>query len=197
MRADIQSCLLAVFLAAGLSGFLMPAALGQDDSPSADALIPEMEQIFSDMRGMVEHTNTVLGHAVEIQESEGGDLTIVRAAAILHDIGMPRAREVHGSTSGRYQEIEGPPVAREILTRHHFASDQIDHVCGIVANHHSDRDPEIVETLEFKILWDADWLVNFRGRYRNATAEKKAAAIEEIFKTGKGRELAQDLYLGG
>ncbi|MFC1545527.1 HD domain-containing protein [Gemmatimonadota bacterium] len=196
MQSNILFCFLVISTFTGAFGLVLTDALGQEAQPSADTLIPEMEQVFTEMKSMIEHTNTVLGHAVEIQKGEGGDLTIVKAAAILHDIGMPRAREVHGSTSGRFQEIEGPTVAREILTRHRFHTDQIDHICGLIANHHSDRDPEIVDTLEFHVLWDADWLVNFRGRYRNATDEEKAAAIEEIFKTKRGKELAREMYLG-
>jgi len=162
-----------------------------------EALIPEMERVFSETRGMVQHTQRVLSYALDIQGVEGGDLAVVKASAILHDIGIPRAREIHGSSSGRFQEMEGPPIAREILARHRFPPDFIHHVCGIVANHHSDADPEIVSTLEFKILWDADWLVNFPGRHRNAGEEEKALAIEEIFKTGRGRELARGMFLGG
>jgi HD superfamily phosphodiesterase len=162
---------------------------------AADHLIPEMEKVFADIPRMIEHTNTVLGHALDIQEQEGGNIAIVRAAAILHDVGIPRAREVHGSSSGRYQEIEGPPIAREILSRLGYQPQQIDHICGIVANHHSDTDPAIVNTVEFKILWDADWLVNFPGRHREASQEQKAAAIDEIFKTTRGRELAREMFL--
>jgi HD superfamily phosphodiesterase len=154
-----------------------------------------MESVFSDTQGMILHTRTVLGHAEAIQGEEGGNLVIVRASAILHDIGIPRAQEVHGSSSGEYQEMEGPPIARELLTKHGFGKTQIDHIAGIVANHHSDADPEIVTTLEFHILWDADWLVNFPRRYREATREEKAAAIDSIFKTGKGRALAQEMFL--
>ena len=164
-------------------------------SDGADALIPEMEGVFADIPGMIDHTHTVLGHALEIHRQEGGTLTIIKASAILHDIGIPRAREVHGSSSGQYQEIEGPPIAREILARHRFPPDQIDHICGIVANHHSDKDPPIVTTLEFKILWDADWLVNFPRRHRDASAEEKAVAIEEIFKTESGKQLAREMFL--
>ena len=71
----------------------------------------------------------------------------------------------------------------------------VDHVSGIVANHHSDQDPEIVDTIEFMILWDADWLVNFPGRHRRSPSHEKEAAIEEIFKTRKGKMLARQLFL--
>lgn len=82
-----------------------------------------------------------------------------------------------------------------ILTKHRFPPDQVDHICGIVASHHSDADPEIVTTLEFKILWDADWLVNFPGRHSEATEQEKAQAIEEIFKTERGKQLAREMFL--
>jgi putative nucleotidyltransferase with HDIG domain len=187
---------LQIVVACGLLSVLPGLALAQNTTASADSLIPEMERVFSDTPGMIQHTRTVLSHAEEIQRREGGNVTVVRAAAILHDIGIPRAREVHGSSAGSFQELEGPPIAREILGRHGFPPDQIDHICGIVANHHSDQDPEVVNTLEFKILWDADWLVNFPRRYRDATPEEKAAAIDEIFKTGRGKALARELFLG-
>lgn len=175
-----------------LTCLILVAAAWPDPS---DVLVPEMEKVFADMPGMIQHTHTVLGHATDIHEHEGGDRTIVRASAILHDIGIPRAREVHGSSAGRFQEIEGPPIAKAILTEHGFSEEQIDHICGIVANHHSDADPRIVNTLEFKILWDADWLVNFPRRHQDASREEKASAIEEIFKTERGRQLAREMFL--
>ena len=89
---------------------------GRDESPDlADALIPEMEEVFADIPNMIGHTHTVLGHALDIHQQAGGSLTVVKASAILHDIGIPRAREVHGSSAGQYQEIEGPPIAREMF----------------------------------------------------------------------------------
>jgi hypothetical protein len=187
-------CGLAAAIVAALSG--MPTrASSQDNSTLADSLIPEMEQVFADIPRMVDHTMTVLGHALDIHGQEGGVLSVVQAAAILHDIGIPKAREKHGSSAGEYQEMEGPPIAREILSRLGFPEDQIDLVCGIVANHHSDADPRIVNTADFKILWDADWLVNFPRRYRDATTLEKASAIDEIFKTARGRELARGMFL--
>ena len=195
MRFHSLSHLLLTTVSAATIGCASVQGSRNESPDFADALIPEMEEVFADIPGMIDHTRTVLGHALEIHQQEGGALTIIKASAILHDIGIPRAREVHGSSSGRYQEIEGPPIAREILARHRFPPDQIDHICGIVANHHSDQDPRIVTTVEFKILWDADWLVNFPGRHRNASAQEKALAIEEIFKTGRGKQLAREMFL--
>ena len=78
-------------------------------SDSANALIPEMEGVFSDIPGMIDHTHTVLGHALDIHGYEGGNLTVVKASAILHDIGIPRAREVHGSSNTRRSKAHPSP----------------------------------------------------------------------------------------
>ncbi len=158
-------------------------------------LIADMEEVFAETRGMINHTMTVRGHALEIMAEEGGDPTVVEASAILHDIGIPKARKVHGSSAGPHQETEGPPIARAILTEHGVSQERVDHICGIVANHHTAHDPEIVETIEFKILWDADWLVNFPGRHRDKTMAEKEAAISEIFRTKKGERLARQMFL--
>ena len=153
--------------------FLSVAKVSAPEPEVIPELISEMEAVFGETSGMIKHTMTVLGHAMEISAEEGGDALIVRASAILHDIGIPRAREVHGSSSGQYQEIEGPPIAREILTKHQVSPGAVDHICGIVANHHSDKDPEIVNTVEFKILWDSDWLGNFPGRDRRSRPDAR------------------------
>jgi putative nucleotidyltransferase with HDIG domain len=181
---------------------ILPAISRDPDEQSREqgkelvsALTSEMEDVFQEIPYMIEHTMTVHGHALDIAEDEGGDLLVIRASAILHDIGIPRAREVHGSSSGQYQETEGPPIAREILSKIGIPPEAVEHICGIVANHHSDRDPDIANTIEFKVIWDADWLVNFPGRYRENTMAEKEAAIEEIFKTREGKRLARQMFL--
>lgn len=166
----------------------------QEESVLA-SLESDMEKVFAETRGMISHTQRVLGYATEIHEEEGGDPLVVKASAILHDIGIPKAREVHGSSSGRFQEIEGPPIARDLLSQYALPPESIDLICGIVANHHSDEDPKIVDNVEFQILWDADWLVNFPNRHRESTDEEKRTAIETIFKTQRGKELAREMFL--
>ena len=195
MRSHRESrARMAMTFAFALSGF-WGSSLGGQETTLIEPLISDMEAVFAGTPGMVEHTMTVHGYAVEIQGEEGGDLFVVRASAILHDIGIPRAREVHGSSTGEFQEIEGPPIAREILGRYAISPEAVDHICGIVANHHSDRDPEIVNTIEFQILWDADWLVNFPRRNQDLSNPEKGQAIDSIFKTTKGRRLAREMFL--
>ena len=157
-------------------------------------LIEAMEAVFAENRGMIEHTLTVYGYAMEIGQDEGGDPLIIGAAALLHDIGIPKARAVHGSSAGRYQEIEGPPIAREIMRKLGIKGGQIDAVCAIVANHHSAAEASVVATREFAAVWDADWLVNFPGRYRDKSREERKGLIEEIFKTARGKSLALGMF---
>jgi hypothetical protein len=37
--------------------------------------------------------------------------------------------------------------------------------------------------------------VNFPGRHRDASVQEKALAIEEIFKTERGKQLAREMFL--
>ena len=54
------------------------------------------------------------------------DILVVQAAALLHDIGIPRARELHGEKATDYYEVEGPPVAREILAESEIPKAKLD-----------------------------------------------------------------------
>ena len=70
----------------------------------------------------------------------------------------------------------------------------IEHVCKIIAYHHSAKD---INTLEFRVIWDADWLVNIPDECGRMSKEKLKGFIEKIFRTAKGRQLAGQLYLKG
>jgi len=167
----------------------------KDTTAMTDALIKEMKQYFEDNQGLIKHTLAVYEHAEQIRQVEGGDILIVKAAAIYHDIGIPEAKRVHGSAAGKYQEIEGPPIAREILTKLDLGKKKVDHICRIIANHHTAHDENTVATIEFKIVWDADALVNLQRRRANTSKEKFSQIIEETFRTQKGLQIARELYL--
>ena len=155
-------------------------------------LVVRMKETFGSDRRRIDHALRVLDRAETIHESEGGDPLTVRAAAILHDIGIHEAERKHGSAAGRFQEIEGPPIARAILEEFQLDSDTVDHVCRIVGSHHSAKD---IDTREFRIVWDADWLVNIPDEHAGASREKLAKLIACIFKTERGRSLAVELFL--
>ena len=46
-------------------------------------------------------------------------------AAVLHDIGIRPSEAKYQSCSGKYQEIEGPPIALEILKDCSVSEDMI------------------------------------------------------------------------
>ena len=76
-----------------------------------DKLIQKMKDVFGDDQKRINHALAVLKYAEQIHAVEGGDAAVVTAAAILHDIGIHQAEQKYGSTAGKYQEIEGPPIA--------------------------------------------------------------------------------------
>ena len=157
-----------------------------------EKLISRMKNVFGDDRKRIEHALAVLDYAEQIQNVEGGDPLIVRAAAILHDIGTHEAERKYGSSAGKYQEIEGPPIAKEILKRYDISAEAIEHICRIIANHHSAKD---IDTIEFRILWDADWLVNIPTEFAYASNEKLQEIIDKTFKTDEGRRIAAELFV--
>jgi len=161
-----------------------------------DKLVAEMKGLFGKDQKRIEHALTVLKYAEQIQQMEKGNLLVVKAAAILHDIGIQRAETVHNSAAGKYQEIEGPPIAREIMKKLEMPEEIMEQVCNIIANHHSARDKKTAGTIEFQIIWDADWLVNLPEVYPDCGPEETKQIIEKIFKTTVGRQLAGKVFEG-
>jgi HD superfamily phosphodiesterase len=157
-----------------------------------DKLIQKMKDVFGDDQKRIGHALAVLKYAEQIHAVEGGDATVVTAAAILHDIGIHQAEQKYGSSAGKYQEIEGPPIAGKILNDDGFDSAKINHVCKIIANHHSAKN---IDTLEFRVVWDADWLVNIPDECGSMNESKLKEFISRIFKTQTGRQIAKELYL--
>jgi hypothetical protein len=157
-----------------------------------EELINKMKEVFGDDRKRISHALAVLGYAERIQAIEGGDETVVTAAAILHDIGIHQAEQKYKSSAGKYQEIEGPPIAEKILIGVGFDPKRTGHICKIIANHHSAKN---IDTIEFRVIWDADWLVNIPDECGAMNRNKLKEFISRIFKTDTGRRIAKELYL--
>ena len=157
-----------------------------------DILIQRMKDVFGSDQKRINHALAVLDYARQIHAVEGGDEAVIIAAAILHDIGIHQAEKKYGSTAGKYQQLEGPPIAMPILKDCGFPADKIEHICKIIANHHTAKD---IDTLEFRVIWDADWLVNIPDECGTMGKDKLRGFIEKIFKTSKGKLLAKEIYL--
>ncbi|MDO8491753.1 MAG: HD domain-containing protein [Dehalococcoidia bacterium] len=156
------------------------------------ALMGAMEAYFGADSRRIDHSRKVTSYAEELLKREVGDPIVVIAAAVLHDIGIHQAEKKYGSPSGKYQEIEGPPIARGILTALGMGQAHIDEVCEIIAHHHS---PGKITSKNFGILYDADWLVNLRDEYDIKDKAKLKAIVERVFLTESGKALARQTYL--
>jgi hypothetical protein len=108
----------------------------------------------------------------------------------MHDIGIKISEEKYNSSAGNYQEIEGPPVAREMLSKFEFDEKFIERVCYLIGHHHTYSK---IDGIDYQILIEADFLVNI---YED---EIKIPQIESIkdkyFKTKSGTEFLTNLYM--
>jgi len=151
-----------------------------------------MEAYFGVDQRRIAHALEVAGHAQALLDYVDADAVVTMAAAYLHDIGIHEAERKHGSNAGHWQELEGPAIAREILARLEADAELIELVVAIVASHHT---PGGVDAPEFRILWDADALVN----YSEVLPGKPVAEIETLLDrhmvTEPGYRLARQLYL--
>lgn len=172
-----------------------PKEQQEEDAEGAtlvDELIGAMKKEFGDDQKRISHALSVLDYAEQIMKEEGGEPRIVLAAAVLHDIGIQEAERKHESSSAKYQEIEGPPIAERILKELGFDTQSIYDVCEIVGNHHSAK---CNITLEFKVVWDADLIVNIPDLFENRSAQELDEKIEKLFRTDTGKKIAKKLYI--
>lgn len=142
----------------------------------------------------VNHFMKVYAYAKAIGEGEGlddNDMYILEAAAVLHDIGIHNAERKYGSSGGKYQEMEGPAVADELLR----AAGETDEnvilsVCDMVGRHHTYTG---IDSLRLRILIEADFLVNI---FEDEMPEESVRSVrEKIFRTKTGIRLLDSIYL--
>ena len=154
-------------------------------------LTKAIEDHFGADTKRINHAKRVLGFAKELLSSVKADENIVIPASILHDVGIKTAEQKYGSPSGYYQQIEGPPIARAILEKIGYDENAIKEICEIIAHHHT---PGKINTLNFKVLYDSDWLVNLEeeGYTKDPAILKKR--IGTIFLTEEGKKIAERIY---
>lgn len=155
-------------------------------------LIKQMIDYFDGDVLRVNHALKVLGFAsaiAGIEELDSPQLEIVEIAAILHDIGIVNAEKKYHSTAGNYQEIEGPPVAREMLKKYGLPEETIERICFLIGHHHSYTK---IDGVDFQILVEADFLVNIFEEKMGAGAIRSVR--EKYFKTSAGKAFFDKLY---
>lgn len=152
------------------------------------ALVGAMEKYFGNDVKRINHANAVIAYAEAIlKETDGADPNVVISAAALHDIGIKNAEQKYGSSAPEHQEIEGPPVARVILTDLGYEEPFIHEVCDIVGHHHH---PRAEESVNFDALYDADLLTNLSEARQCRKAGNSAPSPSAHFRTLTGRQIA-------
>ena len=175
-------------------GELPPELIAQKKDLLKDRVAIEMKHYFKQDFKRIGHATRVARYADQIVREEKGDPAVVLSAAYLHDIGIHEAERKYRSTEAKYQEEEGPPIARDILTKLGAQPDLIDEVCDIIAHHHH---PRTEEAINYKAVYDADLIVNMEESQseRKLPQEELTAWIGKNFITESGRTLAQRILL--
>lgn len=160
------------------------------------AFLQQVRQAMEDYFGVdvrrITHALQVAAYAEELLACIDADPTVTLTAAYLHDIGIPAAERIHGSCAGSFQEELGPPVARELLSGLDASAELIEKVCAMIGKHHT---PGGVDSPEFRILWDADALVNLDEVVPGKSAEQLRTILDKWLVTEPGYRRALALYL--
>lgn len=175
-------------------GNLPPELMAQKENLLKDRVAVEMKKYFKRDFKRIGHATKVARYAERIGKSEGGNMAVILASAYLHDIGIHEAERKYNSTAARYQEEEGPPIARDILTRLGARSELTDEVCDIVGHHHHPREEE---TINFKVLYDSDLIVNLEENHteKPMDADQLEKIIRKSFLTESGAKEARKVLL--
>ena len=125
-----------------------------------------------------------------MSEQLGPDMRfITEAAAIVHDIGIRLCEQKYGECGGKLQEIEGPPLAEEMLNELVFPPKVVERVSYLVGHHHT---YDNIDGMDYQILVEADFLVNLFEH--GDDAETQAEVYRRIFKTEGGKQLFQAMF---
>ena len=143
-------------------------------------------------RRMIEHSLKVYTYARLLGQTESLNddlLEILEITALLHDIGIHEAERKYGKCSSQDQEIEGPPVAREILTTLDFNPELVNRICYIISKHHTFTS---IDGIDFQLLVEADFLVNASEDDMSDLQIRNFA--KNIFKSDTGLKFLQMLF---
>ena len=174
-------------------GNLPPELLAGKEDLLKDRVAIEMKRYFKTDFRRIGHATRVARYAERIAKKEVGNMAVILCAAYLHDIGTPAPEHKHPSTTPADQEREGPPRARAILEKLGAKDDLIEEVCDIIGHHHHPR-PD--DTLNFKILYDADMITNMEEQHKETPmdTDRIEKFIQTSLLTEGGKEEAQKVF---
>ncbi|MHC4771182.1 MAG: HD domain-containing protein [Planctomycetota bacterium] len=124
---------------------------GQESSILSTRLIESLRQIADADQSVVRSSLEVLRYAEKIQQEEGGEPLVVKASAILSHIHeLPSQSEPETRTENAAEGQDS--LIYNILEKQGIKKESMDPVCRIL---NACRDDKSMDSLEFKIIWDA------------------------------------------
>lgn len=140
------------------------------DTGLAAYILPELPKLKLEVdehhhhKDVYEHTLTVLEQAIALENRLGGPNLIIRLAALLHDIGKPKTRELipGGGVSFHHHEVVGSRMAKERLRALRFDNQTIKDVSQLVFLHlrfHGYAGGEWTDSAVRRYVRDADQLL--------------------------------------
>lgn len=159
---------------------------------TAGDLVKEMISYYEGDPKRIQHFLKVYAYAKIIGEGEGLNeetQDILETAAITHDIGIKLSEKKYQSSSGKYQEIEGPAEAEKMLTRLGYDKARMERVCYLIGHHHT---YDHIDGMDYQILVEADFLVNLAEEH--AKEETICSVRDKIFRTGTGKFMLEKIF---
>lgn len=158
------------------------------------ALYNAMTELFRGDARRCQHFIKVASLAKHLAEGENADkelIELVEAAGLVHDCGIKigEAKYGVGNCTGKIQEQEGPAVARELLKAAGYEEAKVERICYLVGHHHTYSN---IDGLDYQILVEADFLVNF---YEDGVPKENIdKTVQKIFRTSSGLNLAKLMF---
>ena len=127
-----------------------------------DLVLPEIPKLKLEIdehhhhKDVYEHSLTVLEQAIALEARLDGKNLVIRLAALLHDIGKPKTRELipGGGVSFHHHEVVGARLAKERLKKLRFSNEVIEEVELLISLH-----------LRFHGYGDGEWTDSAVRRY--------------------------------
>ena len=162
----------------------------------ATLVIPELPKLKLEVdehhhhKDVYEHTLTVLEQAIALEDRLGGPNLVIRLAALLHDIGKPKTRELipGGGVSFHHHEVVGSRMAKERLRALRFDNQTISEVSKLVFLHlrfHGYAGGEWTDSAVRRYVRDAEGLLEHLHVLTRADCttrnQRKAAALASTY----------------
>jgi poly(A) polymerase len=170
------------------------------DTGIAEHVIPEIPKLRLEIdehhhhKDVYEHSITVLEQAITQEERLGGPNLVNRLAALLHDIGKPKTRNLieGGGVSFHHHEVVGARLAKSRLKALRFDNDTIDAVQTLTALHlrfHGYGDGEWTDSAVRRYVRDAgDLLTHLHVLTRADCTTRNIKKAERLSRTYDGLE---------